>query len=157
MRLSIIILAFISCAFSGLAQGHQNRENGHEDRWDKIKAEKVAFFTEELDLTPDEAQKFWPVYNEMEDKRWEAQKSRRELEKQIRDAQETMSEKEIKELTRQFAGSLQQESDLYVKYNEKFLDVLPSYKVLKLYKAENEFRMHMIKKWRGRKNNDNKD
>jgi hypothetical protein len=33
-------------------------------------------------------------------------------------------------------------------YNEKLLKVIPAKKVLKLYKAENEFRMNMIRKYR---------
>jgi hypothetical protein len=40
-------------------------------------------------------------------------------------------------------------------YNEKFLDILPSKKVLQLYKAENEFRMHMIKKFRDQRRSGN--
>ena len=36
---------------------------------DKINAQKVAYITRELDLTPQEAQQFWPVYNEFETQR----------------------------------------------------------------------------------------
>ena len=31
---------------------------------EKIQALKIAFITQKLQLTPDEAQKFWPVYNQ---------------------------------------------------------------------------------------------
>ena len=104
-------------------------------------------------LSPAEAQKFWPVYNQLEKERWEAQKFRREMEEKVQEAQESMSENKIKQLTREFAGSLQKEADLLVDYNAKFLEILPPGKVLRLYKAENEFRMHMIKKFRDRKKN----
>ena len=43
---------------------------------------------------------------------------------------------------------MQKEGALIASYNEKLLKVLPPKKVLKLYKTENEFRMHMIKKYR---------
>lgn len=33
-------------------------------RFERIEAEKIAFITKELDLTPAEAQKFFPVYNQ---------------------------------------------------------------------------------------------
>ena len=37
-------------------------------RGDKIKAYKTAFLTESLELTSDEAEKFWPIYNAHEEK-----------------------------------------------------------------------------------------
>lgn len=37
------------------------------DRLERIKAFKVAFITEKLDLTPKEAQGFWPIYNKYSD------------------------------------------------------------------------------------------
>jgi hypothetical protein len=40
-----------------------NAQDGIRDR---IKAQKVAYITEQLDLTVDEAQKFWPIYNRYE-------------------------------------------------------------------------------------------
>ena len=134
-----LILNFISTA--------QNKD-GHKERMEKYRAEKVSFITTRLDFTPEEAQKFWPIYNEMEKERWEAQKLRRELELKVEDAEENLSDKEVIKLTREFSGSMQKEGELLVEYNEKLLEVLSPQKVLKLYKTENEFRMYMIKKYR---------
>jgi hypothetical protein len=131
----------------------QPTKKEHEKRWEKYRAEKVAFLTSNLELTPDEAQKFWPVYNQLEKERWEAQKFRREMEEKMLEAEVTMSDNKIKQLTREFAGSLRKEADLLTNYNEKFLEILPSSKVLNLYKAENEFRIHMIKKFRDKRKN----
>lgn len=36
---------------------------------EKMKTEKIAFLTSAMDLTPAEAEKFWPVYNDMENER----------------------------------------------------------------------------------------
>ncbi|HKI88474.1 MAG TPA: hypothetical protein VKA38_05555 [Draconibacterium sp.] len=129
-------------------------QDDHKDRWEKIRSEKVSFLTDKLDLTPTEAQKFWPVYNELENKRWEAQKSRRDLEAKVQGAEESLSNKEVIQLTRDYAGNMQKEGALMVKYNEDFLKILPPQKVLILYKAENEFRMYMIKKYRDRRKNE---
>jgi hypothetical protein len=48
----------------------------------KVEAIQIAFLTKELKLTPDEAQKFWPVYNNYrsELKKISAAKRRDELE-----------------------------------------------------------------------------
>lgn len=143
----VLFIAFTGLLFfiTGIAQG---QDPSHEARWEKIKAEKVAFLTTQLSLTPAEAEKFWPIYNEMEQQRWNAQKARRELENKVSEAEESLSENEIIKLTRDFAGSMAKEGALLSGYNEKLLKVIPAKKVLKLYKAENEFRMNMIRKFR---------
>lgn len=152
MTMKKILTVVILIAF-GLTTAAQPTDKDHESRWEKFRSEKIAFLTTNLELTPEEAQKFWSVYNELEKERWEAQKFRREMEGKVLEAQESMSDQKIKQLTREFAGSLQKEANLLVNYNEKFLEILPSRKVLKLYQAENEFRMYMIKKYRDRKRN----
>ncbi len=144
-RVLFIAITSLLFFFNGAAQG---QDQSHEARWEKIKAEKVAFLTTQLSLSPAEAQKFWPIYNEMEQQRWDAQKARRDLENKVREAEESLSESEIVKLTRDFAGSMAKEGALMAGYNEKLLKVLPAKKVLKLYKAENEFRMNMIRKYR---------
>ncbi len=147
MKKQIIVILTGIFIVLNLSVSAQKKE-GHKERMEKYRAEKVSFITTKLDFTPDEAEKFWPIYNQMEKERWEAQKLRRELELKVGDAEENLSEKEIIKLTREFSGSLQKEGELLVEYNEKLLKVLSPKKVLKLYKTENEFRMYMIKKYR---------
>ena len=133
----------------------QAQKPTHAEKLEKYRSEKVAFLTSKLDFNANEAEKFWPVYNQMEKEKWDIQKSRRTIEENIRDAGESLSEAEIIKLTRNFAGSMQKEADIMIKYNEKFLKILPPKKVLKLYQAENEFRVYMIKKFRDRHKNGN--
>jgi hypothetical protein len=134
----------------GFVVNGQNKDS-HEARMEKYRAEKVSFLTTKLDLTPAEAEKFWPIYNQMDKERWESQKCRRDLENKVSEAEESLSDNEIIKLTREYSGSLQKEGSLMTSYNEKLLKVLPPKKVLKLYKAENEFRMTMIRKYRDNK------
>lgn len=150
--IAFIILLMIASASIVNAQGFDKK---HQDKWEKYRSEKIAFLTSELDLTPEEAQKFWPVYNQLEKERWDAQKMRRQMEEKVREAEESMSNEKITRLTREFAGSWKIEADLMMEFNEKFLDILPPQKVLRLYKAESEFRIHMIRKFRDRRKNGN--
>ena len=132
------------------------QRNSHEDRREKYRTEKISFLTSNLELTPTEAEKFWPVYNKMEKERWGAQKARRELETKVREAEESLSEKEVIRLTKDYAGSMQKEGTLVTEYNDKFLAILPPKKVLKLYKTENDFRMHMMQRYRDQRKNEDK-
>lgn len=152
------LIVFLTGVFVFLNSAAFAQENeSREARMEKYKTEKISFLTTRLDLTPAEAEKFWPIYNQMDKERWEAQKTRRELENKVSEAEESLSDNEVVKLTRDFAGSLQKEGELIASYNEKLLKVLPPKKVLKLYKTENEFRMHMIKKYRDSQNSDRGD
>ena len=83
MKLYVILFVLVSC-FT-FAQGNQEKR-------EKIKALKVAFLTEKLALTSDEAQKFWPIYNAFEEKQFEIRyKKLRGLGKQLEDNNEERS------------------------------------------------------------------
>ncbi|MDB5198364.1 MAG: hypothetical protein JWO92_327 [Chitinophagaceae bacterium] len=61
MKQLLLIIAFFLGSFS-LVKAQNDREN----RFEKVQALKIAFITQKLELTTDEAQKFWPVYNRYE-------------------------------------------------------------------------------------------
>lgn len=151
------IIFTITCSFLLLSQLIVSAQNeSHEDRREKYRSEKISFLTSNLELTPVEAEKFWPVYNQMEKERWEAQRARRDLETKVSEAEESLSDKEIIRLTKDYAGSMQKEGVLIARYNDEFLKVLQPKKVLKLYKTENDFRMYMMKKYRDQRKNGEK-
>ena len=152
MKQVIILLTLAAFILSQNTLYAQNKDD-HRERWEKYQAEKVAFLTNKLDLTPKQAEKFWPVYIELEKKSNEAQKQKREVEKQVLEASEKLSDQEIIKLTREFAGTMEKECHWGTEYNEKFLEILPPLKVLVLYKAEGEFRMYMFRKFREHRDN----
>ena len=151
MKKVITFTLFFALIVAAFAQPRNLSQNDH---WERYRSEKVAFLTTNMELTPAEAQRFWPIYNQLEKERWESQMLRRQMEEKVLEAEESMPEKKIKELTREFANSIKKEADMVVSYNEKFLELLPPHKVLKLYKSENEFRMYMIRKYRDNRRRD---
>ncbi|MDX8339145.1 hypothetical protein SLH46_08145 [Draconibacterium sp. IB214405] len=151
------IFAILIVGLLILSQSSANAQNNNneQDRWERYRTEKVSFLTTKLDLTPEEAQKFWPVYNQMEKERSETQRKKHDLEAQVRDAEGNLSNKEMIKLTREHVQLGIDEANLAEKYNEEYLKILPPVKVIKLYNAENEFRIHMFRKFRDRNRNDN--
>ena len=57
MKTLTSILFILSFSLLTIAQGNR----------DKIKALKIAFITEKLNLSEKEAQQFWPIYNSFEE------------------------------------------------------------------------------------------
>ena len=68
----LIFISFITF-FSFVVLSAQEKHGPGPEIFEKIKAEKISFFTSKLDLTPAEAQAFWPVYNEYEKKKFDIQ------------------------------------------------------------------------------------
>ena len=123
----------------------QNNRPGFERYLEKFKSEKIAFITEKMDLTVDEAQKFWPLYNEYQDKRDELIKSRRM--EYGRNNQEMTSE----ELEKMVDSRIEEElklAEMKLEFHKEVKKVIPIEKVVKLYRAENEFMNHMLNRIR---------
>jgi len=130
----------------------QEKGGPNKEMFEKIKAEKISFFTEKLSLTSAEAQAFWPVYNEFEKKRFEIQRQIHEFERMPDDKIANLPESEIEKMTSNYIGSFEKEALLLKEYNKQFLKVLPKKKVLMMYRTENQFRGHLIREYkRGQK------
>ncbi len=126
----------------------QGRREPSPEMFEKIKAEKISFFTSKLDLTPTEAQAFWPVYNEFEKKRFDIQRQIHDFERMPDEDYAKLTESEIVKMTNNYIESFEIEANLRKEYHQKFLKLLPQKKVLLMYRTENEFRGHMIREYR---------
>ena len=146
-----LILTSFLLTFAFIAVNAQDNGRPASEMYEKIKAQKISFFTEKLSLTPSEAQVFWPVYNEFEKKRFEIQRQKHDFERKPRDKYDQLSDGEIEKLTGNYIESFEKEAMLLKEYNKQFLKILPKKKVLLLYRTENEFRGHLIREYRGQK------
>jgi hypothetical protein len=126
-----------------LAQGNGNVVK------EKMNAQKIAFLTEKMQLTPSEAQHFWPVYNEYQLKKKKIAENRRANTQYYLRNQKKLSKKELESIADNYVACMRQEADLLSVYNEKFKNVLPADKVIKLYQAEVLFRSFLLNQIRG--------
>jgi len=139
----------------GSLTAYAQPEGGPVNRKKQIEARKVAFITTQLNLSPEEAQIFWPVYNQAQAER----KALREKHKATRDIKvkegepkktlDTMTDKELEEKMEYMMVHEQAELDLKKKYLNKYKEVLPIKKVAKLYQAEMKFKKRLMSDIRG--------
>ncbi|MCX7955335.1 MAG: hypothetical protein N3A01_09150 [Bacteroidales bacterium] len=113
------------------------------EHYEKIKAQKVAFLTNRLDLTVEEAQKFWPLYNEYENKKKELFNSEIEIMDKVKDI-DKMTEKDIDYLISEYIKIQQRHIQLLEEYNKKFKTVLPLKKIMMLYVSERMFKKEYL-------------
>lgn len=134
----------IACAV--FAQSNKDKRPSKE----KVKALKVAYITEKLNLTSAEAQQFWPIYNEFDAKMDEIHKSIRKMHKKD-DAIDEMTDAEVEKMINSIDALRQKGLDLHKEYHVKFKAVLKIKKVAKLYKADQDFKRDLLKKIRDHK------
>lgn len=124
MKKLMMIMMIAVCGFIN-AQPPQ-AEAGNGNKGDKIEALRIAFISQQLNLTPQEAQKFWPVYNQFRgDMKTLHQNFKLESNPQLTAEQQLDLE--------------QKKLDLKKKYKGQFEGVLGKDKVNHLYNLEKEF------------------
>lgn len=149
--LGILLLAPLSL----LAQDNSDKgdkgekDKNEKDRDEKIDRLKIAFITTELNLTSAEAEKFWPVYNEMEGKIKELRKANRKTEQEIRDSYDTMTNEDAKKKLAATFENDEKEIALRKEYSEKISKIIGEKRSLKLLSLEHEFRRELLDRLRG--------
>ena len=139
-KLLILILTVASSAQFAFTQ-----EALEPSKREKLQSLKVAYLTEELNLTPEEAQAFWPLYNELESKMKAIRKAQRENRISTKKNHETMSDKELAASIDRELEYEQQELNLKKEYNVLFKKILPIRKVAKLHASEQGFRKELLR------------
>lgn len=111
---------------------------------ERVDAMKIGFLTNRLNLTPEEAKTFWPVYNMYSDELEKLRKGRRENIINARDNFDDMSDAELEKTVDNEIISRQSELEILKKYHPQFKKILPIKKVAKLYKAEEDFKRRLL-------------
>lgn len=122
-----------------------------KEKKEKIKALKVAFLTEKLELTTDEAQKFWPIYNAFDDKQFELRHNKkRAFNGRLNDDNiAKLTESEAKSLIAEMEATEDEMHSLKKKFISDLQKVLPAKKIILLRKSEDEFNRKLLKQFKG--------
>ncbi len=123
-----------------------------ERRMDEIRAQKAAYLTTKLDLTPAEAQQFWPVYNEYSQKKEEIHRERFSKKGHPKPIDpDQMTDEEAGQMIDQMVADQGKMAALEKEYSLKFRKILPVKKVLKLYEAEMDFKRVLLDRIKDRR------
>lgn len=135
MNNRIILLAFFVLISSTLVIG-QDRQRRHGEISEKLKAQKIAFIVESLELTADESEKFWPIYNEYKS----------EMKALHMDAQfsSDMSEEQAQKLLNDRLEIDRKLIAVKETYNKRFLEVISAKKLVKLSYVDRRFKHNML-------------
>lgn len=121
---------------------------------DKMKAYKIAYITDQLDLTSEEAQKFWPIYNDISAKIENFRRdSRKEIMQEIKEAGGMESISDAKAFVILKKDIAMKETVLVYEKEmmSKLQEFLPFKKILKLQVAERDFKRKLFNELRKRR------
>lgn len=153
-RLCYLIMFFLLTPMLLLAQQNQGADQERREKtWKEIESWKVAYFTHELNITPEEAVNFWPLYNEMNQKLMGLDRQKRELRRSIYEKGAQCKETDCVDLLHKMMDL--DKSRLAIKHEayEKIAKILPVSKLLKLDDIEERFRQKLFDYLRKRSNN----
>ena len=102
--------------------------------------QQKAFFTEKAGLTEDEAAAFFPLYNELQQKKRDLNREMRRMTRQ-----ENLTEEQAQKSLDAIADFNIRIAELEKEYVQKFKEVLPATKILKVQNAEEQFNSQILK------------
>lgn len=117
----LILSIFLGFVAAGYAQDDDDKRDGG-----RIEAMKIAYLTRKLNLTTEEAQKFWPVYNKYAD--------------ELRKAQLEARQNKVPEIERE-----EKILSIRKRFNGEFAKALSTEKVNAFFRVEREFNTFLQK------------
>lgn len=141
-NLILVLLVFSSSLY---AQKGDMRE-----KMKKVKAMKIAHITSELSLSADEAAKFWPVYNEFEDRERKLRRDRIALTRKNSADVAQSDEKKAGEILSQLEQNDDELCRERKKFNAQLRQILPASKILKLSAAEDDFNRRLLRQYKSK-------
>jgi len=136
------LLLILSLMITGLcAQDNDQRRQ----RWEEMKAARAIYYTERIGLTSEESKLFWPLYNELEEKRG---KLHRVISAQFKNAKRDSNGQKIIDYTKATDAMVNthlQEAMLEKNYHMRFKRILSPEKLFRYYGAEREWANKLLK------------
>ncbi len=115
-------------------------QNGQQ----RIEAAKIGLITNRLNLTPDQAQGFWAVYNEYNGQKRELNRKIRQIGNET--TRQNMAESDVIANLKEANSAKQQLANLDDTYMSKFLKVISAQQLAELYKTERDFNKILLNK-----------
>lgn len=118
-NLCLLLLVLLNGIGLNAQTNRSERSDNRSNDLKKIQAMEMAFITKELNLNPDEAQKFWPIFN------------------QYRTEMKGMS---VNKNSNDHLEKQQKQLDIRKKYRDDFTKVMTHERANKVFGAEDEFK-----------------
>lgn len=145
--LIVLLLALLPGVFRQPVAAQAKPGDGAE----KLQQQKVAFFNEKLQLSQNESTRFWPVYNDYQNRRDKITRDRNTLMRYYEQNRGNLTDAEARETINKYLGFQQEETRLLEQYTRRFEEILPPRKVMHIFFVELEFKKWLLDQLRENK------
>ena len=136
MKNVLLITTIILLSFNLKAQPREEPE--------KVKSLRIAIYTEVLELTTTEAEKFWPLFNEFNETMREKKGNLLKLKARLAEDRLELTEKEIEKKLDEIFDIEVEIATMQRDYMKKMMKVIPASKVVLIPKADTEFKKALL-------------
>ena len=120
------------------------RSSAQNTNLEKLNNYKIGFFTKRLNFTSEEAEKFWPVYNDYQGQKNLIQLEKVKLIRNFNQNESSLSNDQLTEIGDKLVVCIVQESSLAVAFHKRLKEVLFPAKVIRYYQAENQYKAQLL-------------
>lgn len=117
---------------------------GQTDAMEKLEAAKIALITERLELTPDQAEKFWPIYRQFADEQKSLRREFQQLKQGYDPSQAT--EAQNQQMLDEGLKIREKQLNLEKTYSSRMQEVISTRQLMNLRKAEDDFKQMLLKR-----------
>ena len=148
----IIALCFLfsSVAFSQRPGGEANlpgrvpNQEERQQQWEEMRLKRIAYYTDKIGLTAEEAQLFWPIVNDIQNRSLELNHEMMRLMRVSRQGRENQRI-DYEKINARLAEIRQQRADLEKERYVKLKAILSPEKLFKYYLAEEGFSRELLR------------
>lgn len=144
MKLNVYSIVLLLLAV-GLAGAPKQAIAQHDkESKEKLESAKIGMITTRLNLTEEQAPKFWTIYNDYRAKKKDMRGSFRKL--KMRNVSASASDDEIRADLKEMMSLKQKEVDMENDYIKQLLKVISARQIAELYKTEHQFTKMLLEK-----------
>ncbi len=142
----IILFSIISIFQCQTAQANNNGKPQQTDnKWlNEVRNYKHSFLIKELDMTDEQSKEFIPIYTEMENKIYQANREARKLEQEISATSLHVSDEEYERVATILSQVKTKEAEIEQEYFQRYSKILTKKQLFLLKRAENRFAIDML-------------
>ncbi len=139
MKRNLFLLIFLLSLSLTFAQDNKDRR---KEEFEKFKAKRIEYISKEMNLTPEQSKAFWPICNELQQKKFQLNRTVREEGRKIFQKEKAGTKPTLDDYERLIelsADAKIKEAELDKEYIEKFKAVVSAEQIFKYQRAELHF------------------
>lgn len=141
-----LLLVFLSGANISAQDAKSGNRKGQQQRMEQFKAEKKKFLIQRIGLSENESRQFFPIYEEMQEKKMKLNHSVRKMAREVDRSAETLSDRAYLDAADALQSLAAKEAEIDKSYYDAIKKILSPQKLLKFQRAEMAFAKEVLRK-----------